>query len=147
MKKTVVNHPSWEGLMFDSHGKFIISYKDNIIEVQASGPFNLEAVKCYEEAVVEAVRQISNPWGQIIFMHHNCLYTPEAEEEMQRFTKLRKELGLKTIALVFTDHTAMFLIRDKISSFYRQQDIPCEFFTDKTEAYKWLNTQLQQTSH
>ena len=132
--------------MFDSHGEFIVSYQDNIIEVEATGPFNLKAVKRYEEDVVEAVTHIHSPWGQIVFMHQNCLYTPEAEKEMHKFSKLRKRLGLSAIVLVFIDHQAMFLIKDKISEFYLQHDIPCEFFTQKVEASEWLSQQLQHIS-
>ncbi|NQZ30303.1 MAG: hypothetical protein HRU06_03470 [Oceanospirillaceae bacterium] len=131
--------------MFDSHGKFIVSLQGNILRVDASGPFNHEAVDCYQEDVIAALKSLSGPWGQLILMHANCLYTPEAEERMYHFSQLRKELGLKAIALVFVDQDAMFIVKDKISSFYKNIDITYHFFTQQLLAEQWLATQLQPT--
>ena len=128
--------------MFGLHGEFVVSYQGSIIEVEATGPFNLKAVKCYEKDVVEAVTHIHVPWVQIVFMHQDCLYTPEAEQEMHKFSKRRKRLGLTAIALVFIDLHTMYLSKDQIAKFYQQHDIPCEFFTQKEAANKWLSKQL-----
>lgn len=132
--------------MFDSHGKFVVTQQGNVLKVDASGPFNHEAVDCYQEDVVAAIKNIDGPWGQLILMHANCLYTPKAEERMYHFSKLRKDLGLKAIALVFIDKNTMFIVKDKIADYYKNLDIAYEFFTQRNHAEQWLTTQLQPTT-
>jgi len=133
--------------MFGSHGTFIVTKKANILEVDATGPFNQGAVDCYQSDVLALVQEIKGGWGQIAYINENCLYTPGAEQQMYRFTKMRKELGLQAIALVFVDHNSMQIVRDKIADFYQSLAVSYHFFTDKLQAEEWLDKQLASQVH
>jgi len=128
--------------MFGSHGKFIVTRKANILEVDATGPFNQAAVNCYQSDLLTLVTEIKGGWGQIVYMHENCLYTPGAEQQMYSFTKMRKDLGLQAIALVFVDNNTMQIIKDKVADFYQSLAVTYHFFTDKSQAKEWLDKQL-----
>ena len=122
--------------MFESHGRFVVCRQGNILKVDATGPFNHEAVENYQEDVVDAIKYLDEPWGQLILMHENCLYTPQAAQAMYHFAELRQKLGLVAIALVFIDKNAMLIVQDKISDFYHNNtnlhipgDITVAFYT------------------
>ena len=132
--------------MFESHGRFVVCRQGNILKVDATGPFNHEAVENYQEDVVDAIKYLDEPWGQLILMHENCLYTPQAAQAMYHFAKLRRELGLVAIALVFIDKNAMLIVQDKISDFYQGLKIPYQFFYNREEGTHWLKNKLLSAS-
>lgn len=133
--------------MFESHGRFVVCRQGNILKVDATGPFNHEAVENYQEDMVDAIKYLDEPWGQLILMHENCLYTPQAAQAMYHFAELRRELGLVAIALVFIDKNAMLIVQDKISDFYQRLEIPYQFFYNREEGTHWLKNQLLPASH
>jgi len=128
--------------MFSSHGKFIVSRKANIVEVDATGPFNHEAVIGYQNDIIDCVEDIQGSWGQVVYIHDNCFYTPGAEQLMYGYCKARQDLGLKAIALVLMNNDAMQIMKDKIADYYQRLNIPHQFFTEQSVAQKWLDSQL-----
>ena len=128
--------------MFDLHGKFIVSRWGNIIEVHAHGPFNNEAIEDYQEDVLAELKTINPHWGMLVFMHKNCLTTPEGGEKLKEHAKILQDLGLKAIALIFTDEEPIQFVKDNLTNFYQYLGITAQFFQQQVAAQQWLDAQL-----
>lgn len=134
--------------MFIAHGNFQVKDSDhpNIIIVEATGPFNIQAVHIYRQQVLDKTANINGYWGQLNTANQNCLYTPEAAQELQNLTVLKKEQGLRFAAILFKDCLCKTLIEEKIKMFYDRNNIVYEIFSDQNDAMHWLATSLNQAN-
>jgi len=131
--------------LFESHGHFKVSVQNNTIHVLALGPFNTQAVSNYKEDLILAIQQIEGPWTQLNQMHQNCLYTPEAQQQMHHLTQFRKEQGLIAVAFIFKDCFGASILQEQLSSIYSKIRIPCQFFDDSASASLWLQQQMDSS--
>lgn len=125
-------------LRFTPHGEYRILSEDNMLFVEAKGPFNLEVVNNYSTDMAKAVKKMVAPWTQLVILHQDGLFTPEAEREMYNTIKLRKELGLSASAIVIIGATARFAMEMQISGLYQQLQVVHQYFDTEKDARDWL---------
>ena len=128
--------------MYSAHGLHKIEFKDNILTVEARGPFNDQQVQKYQAQLQDALAEVCGPWGQLNLLHQDCLFTPQAELQMHQATELRKRRGICAIAVVFINGGQNSIVEQQLSRIYQQCHIPHGYFSDADAATAWLKAQL-----
>ena len=135
--------------MFIAHGTFQVkdTHNPNIIIVDATGPFNLQAVQVYHQQIVDKLPSFTGDWAQLNIANQNCLSTPEAELELLNLTTFKSKNGLRFAAVLFKDCICKVWVAEKIEKFYTKHNIICKIFSDQSKAMHWLTTSLDQTNN
>lgn len=127
-------------MSFLSHGTFTVEISEQLLIVDAKGPFNEEIVHEYKQAVSKAIDQFNEqPWQQIIIMRAESIFIPDAYEEMRKLAKYRKSRGLTASAVIWKESTAKEIVSMQLGNIYKEADVACAFFENKTQALSWLN--------
>lgn len=126
-------------MFFAEHGEFEVKVEDNILFVDATGPFNEELVKQYEKCLELCIQKLEKAkWNQIISLHKYSLFTPEAEHKLTQTLKNRKERGLVASVVVLHNTEGESLIKAQMSRCYESADIRFEFASSIDDAKKSL---------
>jgi len=135
--------------MFIAHGIFQVkdTLNPNIIIVDATGPFNLQAVQAYHQQIVDKLPSFTGYWAQLNIANQNCLYTPEAELELIKLTNFKSKNNLRFAAILFKNCLCKTLIEEKIKAFYSKHNIICNIFSDQDDAMHWLTTSLNHINN
>ena len=128
--------------MFLPHGKYRIELKNNVMLVEAKGPFNIEVVKQYTQQVAATLSQLILPWGQVVILHQDSLFTPEAEQLMYKTVEDRKENGLVASAVIINGSTSQFIIEQQVAKIYQASKVNYQFFDDECVARAWVDEAL-----
>ena len=123
---------------FAPHGEYRISVENNMLLVEAKGPFNSEIVDNYAADMALAVKQVVAPWSQLIVLHQEGLFTPSAEKQMYSTIGVRKDLGMCASAIVIIGASARFAIEMQISRIYNDLQVVHQYFDNEKEARDWL---------
>ncbi|EPJ54085.1 MAG: hypothetical protein OFPI_07790 [Osedax symbiont Rs2] len=125
-----------------AHGLFKIEFNDNLLILDVTGPFNDEHVRDLGCRLQEVLTNVHGPWMQVTFLHQDCLFTPQAEQEMAHVVKLRIQRGLCAIAFVFVNKVGRIVIEAQIIRIFQEFHITPGFFTDSDTAITWVKAQL-----
>ncbi|OUS39434.1 hypothetical protein A9R01_01600 ['Osedax' symbiont bacterium Rs2_46_30_T18] len=128
--------------MYPAHGLHKIELKDNILTVEARGPFNDEQVQNYQAQLQHTLGNICGPWGQLNLLHQDCLFTPQAERAMYQTIEFRKQRGVCAIAVVFITPGPNSITEQQLTRIYQHFNIAHAYFINENDALIWLNTQL-----
>lgn len=123
--------------MFNTHGEHMLKFDDSILTVEARGPFNNEQIALYHAELHSILKRTTAPWAQLNILHQDCLFTPEGEKSMSENIKMRKDLGICAIAVVFVDG-ATSIVEQQLGRMYAQYDIPYACFDNTEDATIWL---------
>lgn len=133
-------------MSFQTHGQYSIKIEDNIIIVDAEGPFNDELINAYQADYRSAMSQVCEKyktWSQIIYLYHDSLLTPEAEEELTKLNVAKNAQGLTHGAVIFVDTEGSNLLATQFQRIYDKAGITVVFTTDLGDAKMWLKNQTQ----
>ena len=74
-------------------GTYHIDIKDNILEVDAHGPFDDDIVEQYNSEVKSIIGNFNKlPWGALVIYHGNVLFSPDfAQLELRVAAHLSKD--------------------------------------------------------
>lgn len=128
--------------MFIAHGEFRLRKEGQIILIDSKGPFNNEAVTQFTQDIHDLIQSYNSPWGQIITLHQDSIFTPQAESSMKSALYSRKNLGLVASAIIITNHQASFVIRHQISGVYDEVGIAHIYTDSEKTAREWVNRQI-----
>lgn len=121
------------------HGTYTIELVGKVLMIDASGPFNDDAVKGYSRDLKEFVEKLApDPWALCAVFRGESLFTPEAEAELTAITLWRKEKGMKMVAVVFNSIKELSILRDQMARIYEKANIEYGFFNTKHDAFSWL---------
>ena len=123
---------------FAPHGEYRISVENNMLLVEARGPFNNEIVANYSADMALAVKQVAAPWSQLVILHQEGLFTPSAEKQMYSTVSARKDLGMCASGIVIIGASARFAIEIQISRIYNDLQVKHQYFDNEKEARDWL---------
>ena len=130
-------------MKFEQHGVYEVEVKDQILLVDARGPFNDTTLESYRADVKKAVLHLSaSDWGQIIVLRGQSLFTPDAEQILYESTCWRIEHGLNASSVVMIEPDAEELIRAQMSRIYARANLPHHFAADIPAAKQWLKSQI-----
>jgi hypothetical protein len=124
---------------FIEHGFFTVNVEDNILIVDAIGPFNEELILKYEKALESCIQTLElSSWNQIITLHKLSLFTPDAELALTQTLINRKSRGLVSCAVVMVDIEGESLVKRQMSRCYDNASVKHQFFTSLEDAKVWL---------
>lgn len=127
---------------FPPHGHFDVSLEDNILVIDAFGPFNEQAVHNYESKLKQILNDLEGKqWSQITIVHGFSLGTGIAEKELTESIKYRKSIGLEAAAVVLENVEGLSLMKTQLGRCYVECGIPFKFFEEFSIAKNWLNEQ------
>jgi hypothetical protein len=128
-------------MYFTEHGVFEVKVEDNVLLVDATGPFNEELIIQYEKALESCIKNLEiTPWNQIVTLHKFSLFTPKAEQKLTQTLKDRSSRGLKACVVVLKNIEGESLVKAQMSRCYKYADVKHEFSPSVQEAKKWLAT-------
>ena len=126
--------------VFKPHGYFSITVESDVLIVDSVGPFNIELVVKYREALEEKIAGFDGrQWRQIIVLREDSLFTPDALEALKNAVKYRMSKGLIYSAIVIEHSEVKHLIEHQLESIYRSLDLPHSFYGALPEAKQALN--------
>ena len=126
--------------VFKPHGYYSITVESDVLIVDSVGPFNIELVVKYREALEEKIGGFAGrQWRQIIMLREDSLFTPDALEELKNAVKHRMSKGLIYSAVVIEHSEVKHLIEHQLASIYKSIDLPHSFHGTLPEAKRTLN--------
>tara|TARA_Y100000310_G_scaffold112989_1_gene111531 strand:+ start:7723 stop:8112 length:390 start_codon:yes stop_codon:yes gene_type:complete len=129
-------------MVFAEHGIVEVKIEDNILLVEATGPFNEELVQYYEQSLESCIKILEDSsWNQIIILHKLSMFTTEAEHKLVQTLKNRKERGLKASAVVLDNIEGESLVKTQMSRCYECANVDYKFTSSVHEAKQWLSMQ------
>jgi|TARA_R110000868_G_scaffold144619_1_gene363913 hypothetical protein len=131
---------------FKEHGKFEIKRGDQLLFLDATGPFNGELITMLMEGLQEHVDALSPlPWAEVAIMREESAYTPEALVLLTQSIAKRIEQNLRAIAIQFDNPTSRQLTEYQLTTVFSQfKQLSFAFFDSNEDAKDWC---LQQLAH
>lgn len=122
------------------HGDYIVDRSNQVILLGARGPWNDETMRRGSRKFNELMMALipGQPWAQFSCLFGESLMPPSTFEHFIKHTKIRKEKGLSTLAIVIKDSDIKATIKNQLSDAYKQADVEHGFFDDFGEARNWL---------
>lgn len=126
--------------VFKPHGYYSITVESDVLIVDSVGPFNIELVVKYREALEEKIGGFAGrQWRQIIMLREDSLFTPDALEALKKAVEYRISKGLVYSAVVIENSEVRRLIEHQLATIYRSLSLPHSFYQTLPEAKKALN--------
>lgn len=127
-------------MRFSEHGVFEVLISNDTLIVDATGPFNAELINHYENALDSCIQKLEGTvWDQIVILHNNSLFTPDAEQKLIQTLINRRERGLRASAVILKDADYSFVLKEQMSRCYKLAGIQYDFFAGADEARIWFN--------
>ncbi len=132
---------------YSAHGRYIIEQKENILLVDAQGPFNeVTAAKYHQDIKQLTEKMTGEPWGSLITFRGNSVFTPEAEQQLRETTQYRQKKGMIAIAVVILNSAYADMQQMQLQRIYHDCQIEFHVFSDSESATTWLNGFIEQTN-
>ncbi len=130
-----------------THGNYQIEAKDNILVVDAHGPFSDEASAAYIEEMYKACDNFSGEtWGLLVTFYGNSVFTPEAEKALVEVTKYRMNKGMIANASVIIESTSADIQQMQLRRVYQACNLTFHVFSDINSARNWLEEFVKKKS-
>ncbi len=128
-----------------AHGSYLIEQSNNILLVEAKGPFNETTAEKYHQDIKSLTKNMTGePWGLLITFSGNSVFTPEAEEQLKETTRYRQKKGMIAIAAVILNSAYADTQQMQLQRLYHYSQLEFHVFSDSESATAWLNTLLAQ---
>jgi hypothetical protein len=132
---------------YSAHGRYIIEQKNNILVVDAHGPFNEITAERYHQDIKQITEKMTGePWGSLITFRGNSVFTPEAEEQLKETTQYRQKKGMIAIAVVILNSAYADMQQMQLQRIYHDCEIEFHVFSDSESATTWLNSFIKQNT-
>jgi len=126
-------------------GSYRIEQDNNILLVDAQGPFSEVTSKQYQRDIEQYTQKMSvGPWGSLISFTGNGVVTPDAEQNLIDTTHYRIQNGMIAIAAVINDSTHAEIIQLQLQRIYQNCQVHFNFFSDVDNAKRWLDTFIEE---
>ena len=128
-----------------SQGSYIIKQQDNILLVDAHGPFNEVTAHEYHQDIIHHTENMCGaPWGSLITFRGNSIFTPDVEEQLRETTQYRLQKGMIAVAVVILNSAYADTQQMQLQQIYRDFDVSFHVFSDTQIAANWLNNFIPQ---
>ena len=127
---------------FRSHGEYHIKVLDDVLFIDAKGPFNHEVVQDFQRSLHTAVKMLeAKPhWYQVAVLHDMSIFTPDAMEELIQVMRWRMSKGLIASAVVTGQVVGKQLATKQIGDMYSELGMTFDFFDSEDDARQWIDT-------
>ena len=134
-------------MQYSAHGRYHIEQQDNILLVDAQGPFNEITAAKYHQDITKVTEQMNQvPWGSLITFRGNSVFTPDAEEQLKETTQYRQKKGMVAIAVVILNSAYADMQQMQLQRIYQDCHIDFHVFSDSDSAKIWLDGFITQTT-
>ena len=128
-------------MQFSAHGSYHIEQQNNILLIDAQGPFNdVVTEQFHQDIKVITQKMRDTPWASLISFKGNGVFTPEAEQNLIDTTHYRVENGMVAIAAVIIDSAYADILQMQLQRIYQSCYVQFNFFSDTKNAKRWLDS-------
>jgi hypothetical protein len=129
------------------HGRYVIEQQNNILLVDAHGPFNEVTAEKYHQDIKQLTEKMcGEPWGSLITFRGNSVFTPDAEQQLRETTLYRQKKGMIAIAVVILNSAYADMQQMQLQRIYHDCQIEFHVFSDSESASDWLNGFIEQAN-
>lgn len=124
-----------------TQGSYSFSINNNILIVNAEGPFDEETIQQYlldSKAATEKIQH--EPWAILTTFSGKGVLTPEAEQALINITKERKKNNLMAVTVVIKNNLQADLQQTQLARIYELCHVTANFFSNEKTAFQWLNS-------
>jgi hypothetical protein len=122
-----------------AHGEYTIEKKDNILFIDAHGPFNDITAQLFAQDMYKTCKLFHGEyWASLVTYYGNSIYTPEAESTLIELTKYRAKYGMIANASIILDSNCGDLQHMQLHRIYQTANMAFHVFSDVNSAEKWL---------
>lgn len=127
------------------HGTYTIKIEDNILLVDAQGPFNEVILARYQRDMKAVCQQLNGQlWASLVTYYGGGVFTPEAEEGIIEITKYRIKHGMVANASVIINSNHADLQQMQLHRIYQAADITFHVFSEVDQAKSWLKDYIEK---
>ncbi|MBL4940292.1 MAG: hypothetical protein JKY81_01365 [Colwellia sp.] len=128
-------------MQYPAHGRYSIERQNNILLIDAQGPFNDVVTEQYHQDIMLITKKMSsNPWASLVSFKGNGVFTPDAEHNLIETTHYRVKNGMVAVAAVILDSAYADILQMQLQRIYQSCQIQFHFFSDTKNARKWLDS-------
>jgi len=128
-------------MQYSAHGSYNIEQQDNILLIDAQGPFNDVVIEqCHQDIKRITQKMTNGPWASLISFKGDGVFTPDAEQKLIETTQYRVEKGMVAIAAVIINSPYADILQMQLQRIYQSCNIQFHFFSDSKNAQKWLSS-------
>tara|TARA_R110000744_G_scaffold345939_2_gene451384 strand:+ start:1575 stop:1985 length:411 start_codon:yes stop_codon:yes gene_type:complete len=126
--------------LFEPHGMLKITIEDNIILIDAQGPWNIDYIDYLHQQLLLAVTQVD-------YNNFGALFTPKGEAisveaGVEYHADFIRQGHAKAIAVNLAHCTTPLLAESLFSKIYRSAGVKHAFFDNAFDARHWLEKEL-----
>ncbi len=130
--------------LFNPHGTLKLAIEENIILLEAQGPWNIEYIEYLHQELSKAVTQVDHN-------NYGVLFTPKGEaisveEGLEYHLRFLRRGNTQAISLNLAHCTTSLLTENLFTKLYRAAGIEHAFFDNAFDARLWLEQILQKTT-
>ncbi|MGJ8691124.1 MAG: hypothetical protein ACSHW0_01435 [Thalassotalea sp.] len=123
-----------------THGSYKLSKTENILVVEAQGPFDEATINQYLSDIKALIEDIKHePWGTLAIFSGNSIFTPDAEQALIEITRQRAQNNMIAIATVIKESYQADLQQMQLGRVYQACNISHNFFSSEQMAKNWLS--------
>lgn len=128
-------------------GSYRLSKTDNILRVEAQGPFDEVVINQYLADIKTLIEDIKHrPWATIAVFSGKGVFTPDAEQALIDITRHRAKNNMVAIATVFKESYQADLQQIQLARIYQSCNLAHNFFSNEQYAEAWLAEFLAENS-
>lgn len=132
--------------MREAHGEVTFSLNGKIMELEGTGPWNLEQMQQSGDAAAPILKQLlDSPWAVLATFHGEAFYTEDAAKQLVGWIKKEKQRGRVATALILTHASVPDIAKWHLSQIYLQAGESLQIFDNRSQALSWLSQQLQES--
>lgn len=120
------------------HGDHTIGVRNNVMEISALGPFNIQEVKRFGDNVDSFFPSLTPPWAELVIFESPGLFTPDAMEALTGILPAFLKAGLSAVAIVVKDSTSYPLVKHTFDALYKGSGLIWEYHRSSEKAWDWL---------
>jgi len=130
---------------FSAHGRYNLNFKNNILHIEAEGPFNEKVLEKFHQDTLEMVNKHQNQqWASLVTYKGNGIFTPDAENALIELMKHRSHNGMIANACVLKESIHPDLQQTQLARIYQSAKVRSHFFSEESSAENWLTEYLAE---
>lgn len=136
------------GTRFRPHGRVDMRMHDDMLQYEATGPFNEEVVDCLAVAQMDALASLNlaGPWASIGVLLHSAMMTPGGIARYTELMQRPKPPGYEPVATAFVvapEVEGGRIMAPHFARIYTTIGRPFQIFETMDEARQWARSMVE----
>jgi hypothetical protein len=134
--------------LFEAHGTFSLKLCGQIIQVEGTGPWNLESLNLAKQKSATLLDAfVESPWAVMMILRGECIFVHAASTKLSEYVQQEKQQGRRATAFLVNNCDEPNFAKLHLSDIYDKAGETYEFFDDIDLAKLWLDEKLQQDAN